>query len=106
MPLRLYRHKETEDIKRVLNGKHPGEDDWEEVIIAPDGKFMISANKATGKSKIKDLDKQLKARARNHSRDKELDDNIQLNRMNGLDQAVSQNFLNEHGLRRKKIDDI
>lgn len=103
MPLRIYRHKETEEIKRILNGKNPGED-WEEVIVAPGGKFMVKANAATGRSKIKDLKGQLTERARNHSRDTLLDENIQVNKDNKL--GVNQNLLNEKGERRRKIDDL
>lgn len=105
MALRIFRHKETEEIKRVLSGKSPG-DNWEEVIQAPSGKFMVAANKATGKSKLKDADKILKERARNHSRDVDADDVIQKNLMNGLKESVATNLLNEKGQRRRKIDDI
>ena len=78
--------------------------EMKEVIKSPSGKFMIPANKATGRSKLKDMDKTLKERARNHSRDTLLDDNIQLNKDNKF--GVSQNFLNEKGEKRRKIDDI
>ena len=101
MPLRYYRHKETQEIKRSL--KSLG-DTYEEVIVAPNGKFMVCANPATGKSKLKDMKKILTERARNHSRDVDLDDTIAINRDNNL--GVSQNLLNKDGLRRKKIDDI
>jgi hypothetical protein len=102
MALKYYRHKETKEIKRTLKGS-PGED-WVEVIKAPSGKFMIAANKATGKSKLKDSKGILTERARNHSRDTLLDDNIALNRDNKL--GTAQNFLNEKGERRRKIDDL
>ncbi len=67
---------------------------------------MVLANKATGKSKLKDNKAVLTERARNHSRDHDLDDNIQLNKANGLDAQVKNSFLNEKGERRKKVDDI
>lgn len=102
MPLRYYKHKKTDEIKRTLKGS-PGKD-WEEVIKAPNGKFMVAANKATGKSKLKDSKKILTERARNHSRDTLIDDNIALNRDNKL--GTAQNFLNEKGERRTKLDDI
>lgn len=102
MPLKYYKHKDTDEIKRTLKGC-PGED-WEEVIKAPNGKFMVAANKSTGKSKLKDSKAMLTERARNHSRDTLLDDNIALNRDNKL--GTAQNFLNEKGERRKKIDDL
>lgn len=103
MALRIYKHKTTGETKRtlkVLSG------DWEEVISAPNQKFMVTANAATGKSKLKDATAILTARARNHSRDHDLDNNIQLNKMNGLDAQVKRSFLNEKGERRRKIDDI
>ncbi|MCG3175430.1 MAG: hypothetical protein MOGMAGMI_00359 [Candidatus Omnitrophica bacterium] len=73
-------------------------------ISCPSSKFMVKVNSATNKSKLKDSDKMLKERSRNHSRDVDLDDVIQLNKTNSF--AVSNNFLNEKGERRKKIDDI
>lgn len=103
MALKYYRHKETGEEKRSL--KKLG-DDWEEVIAAPNQKFMVTANKATGESKLKDATKILTERARNHSRDHDIDGNIQLNRANGLDASVKANLLNERGERRRKIDDI
>lgn len=103
MPLRIYKNRVTGEEKRTLK-KLDG--DWEEVISAPNQKFMVSANKATGTSKIKDLEKTLRARARNHSRDVDLDNNIQLNKANGLDAQVNANLLNSKGERRRKIDDI
>lgn len=103
MALKYYKNKETGEIKRSLT-KLPKE--WEEVIAAPNQKFMVTANKATGTSKLKDNKKALTSRARNHSRDVDLDDNIQINRENGLDEQVAQNFLNEKGEKRRKIDDI
>lgn len=102
MALKYYKHIKTGEIKRTLKD-HPGED-YEEIIKAPNGKFMVCANPATGTSKIKDLEKTLKARARNHSRDTEIHDTIELNKSN--DFGVKQNLLNEKGLVRKKIDDI
>jgi hypothetical protein len=103
MALKHYQHKVTGEVKRSL--KDLGEE-WEVVIEAPNQKFMVSANKATGQSKLKDATKILTERARNHSRDHDLDDNVQLNKMNGLDAQVKANLLNEKGERRRKIDDI
>lgn len=104
MALKYYKNKESGEIKRSLK-KLPS-DQWEEVITAPNQKFMISANKATGTSKVKDLQTQLTERARNYARDKEIDDDIHVNRANGLDRQVNQSLLNEKGERRRKIDDI
>lgn len=102
MPLKYFRHKLTGEIIRSLKGS-PSED-YEEILSCPNGKFMIASNKATGKSKLKDSEKVLMERARNHSRDNDLDDNISLNRDNDL--GVKQNLLNKKGERRRKIDDI
>lgn len=102
MALKYFKNKDTGEIKRTLKGS-PGSE-WEEVLVAPNQKFMVTANAATGKSKLKDMDKVLKERARNHSRDHDLDETIQLNRDNKF--QVSQNLLNSKGQKRRKIDDI
>lgn len=60
-------------------------------------------NPSTGKKKVKDLDKTLKARARNYSRDKEGDYLIQVNKLNNL---TASTLLNKKGTRRTKLDDI
>ena len=103
MALKYYKNKESGEVKRTL--KNPG-DGWEEIISAPNQKFMVSANKATGTSKLKDATKVLTERSRNHSRDHDIDNNIQLNKMNGLDAQVATNLLNSKGEKRRKIDDI
>ena len=104
MALKYYRNKETDEVVRSL--KKLPKKDWEELLTAPNQKFMVSANKSTGTSKIKDHTKQLTERARNHSRDNDLDDNIQKNLANGMKEQVNRAFLNEKGERRRKIDDI
>lgn len=104
MALKYYKHKETGEIKRSLKKLDP--EKWKEMISAPNQKFMVSADKATGKSKLKDATKVLTARARNHARERDLDENIQVNRANGLERQVKQAFLNEKGEKRKKVDDI
>ena len=101
MPLRYFKNTKTGEIKRSLKVL---EGEWEEVIQAPNSKFMVCADPGTNRSKIKDLEPILKERARNYSRDVDLDDNIQINKDNEL--GVSQNFLNEKGEKRKKIDDL
>lgn len=102
MPLKYYENKNTGEIKRTLKGS-PGED-WKEVLKSPGSKMMECANKATGKSKLKDMKKILTERARNHTRDVELDDVIELNRHNKF--GTKQNLLNRVGQKRKKIDDL
>lgn len=104
MALHVFRHRQSGEIKKTLKKLDPTE--WEELIIAPNQKFMVSANKATGKSKLKDANKILTERARNHSRDHDLDDNIQVNIANGLESNVQRSFLNSKKERRRKIDDI
>ena len=104
MALKYYKNKETGETIRSL--KKLSKEEWEEVLTAPDQKFMITANKATSTSKLKDNTKNLTSRARNHSRDVDLDDNIQTNLANGLDEQVTQSFLNKKGERRRKIDDL
>lgn len=103
MALKYYKHKETGEEKRSLKAL---ESPWEEILSAPNQKFMVMANKGTGTSKLKDSTKILTERARNHSRDHDIDGNIQLNEMNGLKAQVKQNLLNSKGERRRKIDDI
>lgn len=103
MALKFYKNKESGEIKRSLKPLGEG---WEEVISAPNQKFMVSANKATGKSKLKDSTKILTERARNYSRDVDLDQDIHVNRANGLDAQVRMNLLNSKGERRRKIDDL
>lgn len=104
MGLKYYKHKETGEEKRSLKKLDP--EVWEEIIVAPNQKFMVAANKATGTSKLKDSEGTLRARARNYSRDVEIDKNIQFNKANGLDAQVTQGLLNSKGERRRKIDDI
>lgn len=103
MALKIYKHKVTGEEKRSLK---PQTDEWEEVLVAPNQKFMVSANSSTGTSKLKDSEKQLKARARNHSRDVLGDETIQINLEAGSKESVTRNLLNEKGERRRKIDDV
>lgn len=104
MGLKIYKNKSTGEEKRSL--KRLPSSEWEEVISAPNQKFMITSNAAEGTSKLKDSQKQLIARARNHSRDVLGDETIQTNIQGGLKESVARNLLNEKGERRKKIDDI
>ncbi len=104
MALKVYRNLKTGEERRSLKQLPP--DEWEAVIVAPNQKFMVTANAAEGTSKIKGADKELKARARNHSRDHLGDDTIQINLEAGSKESVARNLLNEKGQRRRKIDDI
>lgn len=104
MALRLYKNKLTGEEIRSL--KILPTDQFEEIIVAPNQKFMITANAAEGKSKLKDSEKILKARARNHSRDVLGDETIQVNLDAGGKGSVAMNLLNDKGERRRKIDDV
>jgi hypothetical protein len=104
MALKIYRHKVTGEEKRSL--KELPKEEWDVVLTAPNQKFMVSANSATGTSKLKDSDKILKARSRNHSRDVLADETIQTNLDMGSKESVARNLLNSKGERRRKIDDI
>ena len=78
--------------------------EWEEQIIAPNSKFEICADKATHRSKGKDLSEVLSKRARRHSTAVELDDRIAIQKDSGM--GESKAMTNEKGERRKNIDDI
>ena len=104
MPLKVYKNKVTGEERRSLKPLNSA--DWEELIVAPNQKFMVAANPEKHTSKLKDATKMLTARARNHSRDVDLDDTIAVNRANGLDTQVKANLLNSKGERRRKIDDV
>lgn len=104
MALKYYKNKTTNEIRRSLTTLP--KEEWDEQFSAPHQKMLIAANKGTGTSKLKDSKKQLTERARNYSRNVELDDDISFNKANGLDRQVNQNFLNEKGERRRKIDDL
>ncbi len=104
MALKQYKNKITGEIKRSL--KALPEAEWDVMILPPNQKFMVTANEGMGTSKLKDGDKVLKARARNHSRDVMGDDNIQTNLNMGASDSVARNLLNSKGQKRRKIDDI
>lgn len=103
MALRIYKNKLTGEEKKSLK---PLFGEWEEIITAPNQKFMVTANAAEGTSKLKDSTKILTERARNHSRDVLGDETIQTNLDAGSKESVARNLLNEKGQRRRKIDDI
>ena len=78
----------------------------EEILSAPGAKFMESRDpesKEKGKSILKNQDKILRERARNHSRENELHDLIQTND----DKMSKENkWVNANGEKRKRIDDL
>lgn len=77
------------------------------LLKAPEAKFMESVDPERGKSRMKDADKILKERARNHSRDNDLMDLVQ---MNDGDMAIQNKWLVEDSdgtlRKRRKIDDL
>lgn len=103
MALKYYKNVDTGEVKRSLKELTSP---WQEILVAPAHKFMVAADPTTGKSKLKDSEGQLKARARNHSRNVDIDANIQINSSDNLKSQASQAFLNSKGERRRKIDDI
>lgn len=75
----------------------------EKVLTAPIVKLQ-ETDPGTGKSKMQDQDKILKARARNYSRDHELDDLIA---KNDRPTAKQNEWLVEDGSRKRKaVDDL
>lgn len=119
MALKVYKCPRCNYIRETVRNKIPkcnhGQEEegepvplieMEEIITAPNQKFMVTANPGTRTSKLKDSEQILKARARNHSRDVLGDDNIQINSSNDLKESVHRNLLNNKGEKRKKIDDI
>jgi hypothetical protein len=72
-------------------------------LVAPKAKFMEPRHKAKGKSVLKDQNKMLKARTREHTRDFELDELIA---NNSLDMAKKNKWITDKGKRRTRIDDL
>lgn len=73
------------------------------LLSAPQSKFMEPTNKEKGYSKLRDQDKIVKARSRNHSRDHEIHDIIQGGQM---EKARAIHWIKANGQTRGKIDDI
>jgi len=72
------------------------------VLTTPSVKMMETTDPERGKSELKDQQKILKARARQHARDVEMDDLIQTNESTI---AHQNRWVMPSGQRRKKIDD-
>lgn len=104
MGLKYFKNRATGEVKRSL--KPLDQVEWEEVISAPNQKFMVTANPGKGTSKMKNATAILTERARNHAREVGADETIQLNKANGLDASVKRNLLNSKGQKRRKIDDL
>lgn len=73
------------------------------VITAPSVTALETVDPAKNTKRMKNQQKILKERARNHSRDNDLHDMIQVSKGEKLTAA---NFLNKSGKKRTKFDDI
>lgn len=76
---------------------------YSELILKAPNFKMQETDPKTGKVRMQDQDKILRERARNHSRDNDLDDLIQKNNPND---AKKNAWINEKGEKRKAIDDL
>lgn len=75
----------------------------DEVFQAPQAKMLEPVSKFKGKSQLKDQQKILRARTRNHARDHDLEDLITTNSK----EVVKKNkWVNSDGRKRRKIDDL
>lgn len=106
MPLYYYKNIKTGALKKSL--KPLDSPEYIAIITVPETKFMVRADNATGKSKLKDQTAMLRKRARDNSRANDLDDTIQISKEAGTDAAtIAMNFLDPlTGQKRKKISDI
>lgn len=105
MPFRWFKCTKCQEEFRSRQEKpfHCDVEESEVLLSAPSTKFMELKDPERGKSSIVNQDKILKERARNHSRDNELDDLIGSNDK----ETISKNgWLNDRGTKRKAIDDI
>lgn len=104
MPFRTWRCPECGlDFKtKAKYPSHCGDVQAEMVITVPTTKFMEMTDPEKGKSVLVGQTAILKERARNHSRDIELDDLIQSNEK---DLAFQNGWLKKDGTRRRAIDD-
>lgn len=117
MPLRIYKcticSNVVETFKKPLMCFHENSEyswadpsEYEVVLSAPQTKFMEPRDpeaKEKGKSVPKDFNRIVKERARNHSRENEMDELIATNERKVAEAAK---WLKPDGRRRKKIDDL
>jgi len=103
MPLRYWKCPECEEVYRSFK-EAPShcEIASEQLLSAPKTKFQ-ETDEWTGKSKVVGEEKVLKARARNHSRDHDLDDLIA---KNDRHTAKQNHWITESGQKRRAIDDL
>jgi hypothetical protein len=105
MPLRTWRcpRCETEFKTKAWHPTHCGEVAAELVLTVPATKFMEKTDPEKGTSAMVGQTAILKARARAHSRDVDMDDLIANNEKN---LAYQNGWLTKDGVKRKKIDDL
>lgn len=103
MALHNYHNPETDEYRQSLKSL---DDPWVRLLSAPNTKLNETVDSHKNKSRVKGLAKVLKARARVHSRDVEMDSNIAFNRANGREAQIHQGLLNSKGERRRAIDDM
>lgn len=113
MPVRYFECPEcgamTRTLKRVkptcVHAETAKSYPMEEVLVAPELKFQEYKDhvaKEKGKAQLKDQDRILRERTRSHSREHEMHDLVQ---SNDREEAVRNQWINEDGSVRKKIDD-
>jgi len=73
------------------------------VLKTPNAKILEPVNKYKGKSNLKDQQKILKKRSREHARDFEINDYIATS---SKEQVIKNKWINPDGQKRRKIDDI
>jgi len=73
---------------------------------SPNVKFMEKIDPHKNKSRVKGLHETLTARSRNHMRDVDQHDQVQVSKMNGMEAMARKNLLNEKGKLRRKLDDL
>lgn len=105
MPFRWFKCTQCEEKfrSRSEHPTHCGDALAEMLVSAPATKFMEKTDQDRGKSSMVGQEKILKERARNHSRDVELDDLIQ-----GNDKKTVQDnqWITSTGQKRRAIDDL
>lgn len=114
MPVRYYECPVCRKMVRTMKKEVPkcnhGEEaiaiSMQEVLVAPELKFQEYKDhiaKEKGRPQLKNQQRILRERTRNHSRDYEMHDLIQ---SNDPDEAKKNQWVNEDGSVRKKIDDM
>ena len=115
MPLNIFRCPvcgvERESLRKHPKCNHSQEEegvpvpltDMEKLFGLPTAKFMEPINKDKAKSSMKNQQKMLMERAKNHARENDYHD---LTQNNNEEMAKRQGWLREDGTIKKKIDDV